>query len=272
MTSQRGWNDDAGTRHDRAASSARIVSLVPSITELLFDLDLGSQVVGRTTYCIHPADHVAGIPSVGGTKKIRRDRLLALEPSHIIVNIDENPKELSDEIGAEGIEVVVTHPLEPRDNLRLFALIGGIFGRECEAGHLSARFERIYEETTVALEGSPSRSVLYLIWKDPWMTVSRDTYISRMLALANWETAAHEPAVRYPEVSLAPDLLATLDLVLFATEPYRFTQADVDDFSVARLVRPPRARLIDGEMVSWYGSRAIAGLGYLRTLASGEGR
>ncbi len=274
MATDLSWTDDIGASHARSGRPARIVSLVPSITELLFDLGLGEQVVGRTAYCVHPADALVNVPSVGGTKKIRMDRLLSLEPSHVIVNVDENPKDLSDEIAARGIEVIVTHPVEPVDNRRLFELLGGLFDRESEAARLSVRFEDVYGATRAALAGQRHRSALYLIWKDPWMTVSRDTYIANMLALANWSCAGHRDELRYPETRLDPDALQGVDLVLFSTEPYRFTQGDVDDFNAAREVSAPEARVIDGEMISWYGSRAIAGLDYLRAFASdaaGEG-
>ena len=94
--------DALGIHHPPADFPARIISLVPSITELLFDLGLGDQIVGRTHYCIHPAPDVAAIPSVGGTKKINYARLQALQPTHVILNIDENPRELADRLIADG--------------------------------------------------------------------------------------------------------------------------------------------------------------------------
>ena len=109
---------------------ARIVSLVPSLTELLFALDLREQVVGRTVFCIEPEGLVDTIPVVGRTKAAELDKLSALRPSHVLVNIDETPKELADQISALGARVVVTHPNSPYDNISLFRLIGGLFGRQ----------------------------------------------------------------------------------------------------------------------------------------------
>ena len=249
MAAELSGTDDIGVSHGRAGSPARIVSLVPSITELLFDLGLGGQVVGRTSYCVHPADQLASVPSIGGTKKIRMDRLLALKPSHVLVNVDENSKAVSDRIAAHGIQVIVTHPLDPTDNRRLFRLIGGLFDRDGEAARLSARFDAAYAAAHAALAEQRPRSALYLIWKGPWMTVSRDTYIANMLALANWGCAGYRDELRYPETRLDHDALQAVDLVLFATEPYRFTQGDVDDFNAAREGNAPEARLIDGEMI-----------------------
>ena len=242
-------------------TNARIVSLVPSLTELVFDLGLGTHLVGRTHYCVHPADKLAAVPSMGGTKKIKMDRLAEVGATHVLVNIDENPKELAAEIAATGVQVVVTHPNAPEDNIGLFHLIGGLFGAENEAAALCQRFDAALADLKAAADNAPARLVLYLIWKEPWMTISQDTYISRTLGLINWHTASHDPDNRYPEVDMKAVLPET-DLVLFSSEPYSFTAIDVEDFQKAHPDVP--ARLIDGEMTSWYGSRAIEGLGYLQ--------
>ena len=265
MTSER--TDYAGREHPRAGPEPRIVSLVPSITELLFDLGLGPFMAGRTTFCVHPRLGVGSVPRVGGTKTVRIDRLRRLEPTHVIVNVDENRRSDVEAIESFAPHVIVTHPLAPADNPALYRLLGSIFGREKAAERLAGAFAealRTVEETAGRL---PPRRVLYLIWKEPWMTVSRDTYISRTLALVNWETAAHDPGVRYPEVRLEEPLFAATDLVLLSSEPYPFKPPH------AALVRaaPGGSRapiaFIDAEMVSWYGSRAIPGLGYLARLA-----
>ena len=111
------------------------------------------------------------------------------------------------------------------------------------------------------------RRALYLIWQNPWMTISRDTYISKFLALAGWRTVAHNDVVRYPEVTIDDTLLDDVDDVLFSTEPYTFSEADLAAFAKEHPAHAAKARLIDAEMVSWYGSRAVAGLGYLKHLA-----
>ena len=110
--------DAAGTTHAPASGEARIVSLVPSITELLFDLGAGNRVVGRTPFCIHPHDGVANVPRVGGTKTPRLDRIRALEPTHVILNVDENRREDADALAAFVPDVIVTHPLGPRGTTR----------------------------------------------------------------------------------------------------------------------------------------------------------
>jgi hypothetical protein len=255
----------------------RIVCLVPSITELLCDLDLGGQLVGRTGFCIHPWETVRHIPKVGGTKDVRMDRVRELAPTHVVVNVDENRKEDAEVLADFVPNVVVTHPQSPRDNLDLYRQMGREFDRGREAEELCERFARAYERA--AAGAGPERRVRYLIWRDPWMSVSRETYISQTLALFNWHTvpAGDQPhvlgspegdkghGVRYPEVDLEA-FAGEVDCVLLSSEPFHFKDHHVAE--VAALVPGAEVSLIDGEMTSWYGSRAIAGLEYLAEFTS----
>ena len=260
--------DAAGTMHAPASGHARIVSLVPSITELLFDLGVGDRVVGRTPFCIHPRGGVANVPRVGGTKTPRLDRIRALEPTHVIVNVDENRREDAAALAAFVPSVVVTHPLGPRDNPALYRLVGGIFASREATGRLCNEFERALSALESAARGFPERRILYLIWREPWMTVSRDTYVSRTLALVNFLTAGGGPRRRYPELVLGPELLAGVDLVLLSSEPFPFRERHIAEIRACAGVRCPSVRLFDGEMASWYGSRAIRAMDYLARFAA----
>lgn len=245
------------------------MSLVPSVTELLFALGLGEHVVARTTFCVHPRHAVAALPRVGGTKQVRIERLRAVSPTHVIVNVDENRREDAERIARLGVRVVVTHPLSPDDNPGLFRLLGAVFGARAAAERLCRDYERARAGLAAAARALPARRVLYLIWRDPWMTVSRDTYVSRFLALANWHTHDGGGGARYPEIALAPALLDAVDMVLFSSEPYPFKAAHHDEVRAHCGGNVPEMVDIDGEMTSWYGSRAVAGLDYLRRLAGG---
>jgi len=132
--------DAVGTPHDLAGADARIVCVVPSITELLFELGLGAQVVGRTGFCFHPKAKVRKVPKIGGTKDFDLEKIRALEPTHLIVNVDENPRERVEAAARFIPNVVVTHPLGPMDNVELFRLIGAIFGQRNAAEDLVGRF------------------------------------------------------------------------------------------------------------------------------------
>jgi ABC-type Fe3+-hydroxamate transport system substrate-binding protein len=261
--------DAAGRRHPRAGAEARIVSLVPSLTELVIDLGLKDRLVARTRFCIHPAEIVTDIPAVGGTKKASLPKLKALAPTHVILNIDENTREMDAALREFVPDVIVTHPLGPEDNPALYRLIGGIFGKEREAEAMSARFTAALASLRDFARALPRRRVAYFCWRDPWMTVSRDTYIARSLALLNMATVRHDPAVRYPEVTIDDALLAETDLFLFSSEPYAFTRDDAHAFAREHRLPPGRARMIDGEFTSWYGSRAIPAMGYLEDFARG---
>ncbi len=260
--------DDNGAVHRPAAGEVRIVSLVPSITELVFALGLKDQLVGRTTFCVHPHPEVDAVTRVGGTKTVKLDKLKALAPTHVIVNVDENRKEDVDVMRRWGCSIVVTHPIEPSDNLRLFRLLGGIFGRREAAEKLCRRFDQAHASLIARAKSLPERKVLYLIWRDPWMTISDDTYISRTLALANLKSCGGRPDVRYPEVEFEDALMRQLDAVLLSTEPFPFKQKHVEEVkNLTRRWSLP-VSLIDAEMVSWYGPRAIPGLRYLETFAA----
>ena len=266
MTVHAGWIDAIGTCHTtvRANTTPRIVSLVPSVTELLCELGLGHWLVGRTGFCIHPAQEVAAIPKVGGTKDVNIEKIRQLGATHLVVNIDENEKPTVDALAAFVPHIIVTHPLQPLDNLALYRLLGGIFNVSARAEDLCAQFQAEFD-VTVSTAAMPRR-VLYCIWQDPWMTVSRATYIAQMLALIGWQQwEAVDNDARYPAFKWTPALLDQIDEVLLSTEPYRFTQSHADALE-QQLGKP--VLLIDGEMLSWYGSRAIPGLRALRMLAA----
>lgn len=257
--------DAIGLPHQPMQRPPRIVSLTPSITELLFALELGEFMVGRTRYCVHPQPAVNMLPSIGGTKNIHYSRLLALQPTHVVVNIDENPRALAERIAQDGIEVIVTHPLRPEDNVTLYRLLGGIFQRATQAEQLVATFNAALAE--LRRETWIRRQVLYLIWRKPWMGIGRETYIAALLELVGWESLPVQSATRYPVLQLERSLLDAAELVLFSTEPYTFREQDLRAFSRDYQVPTHKLHLIDGAMLAWYGSRAIAALGYLGQLA-----
>jgi hypothetical protein len=163
--------------------------------------------------------------------------------------------------------IVVTHPRTPQDNFSLYSLLGAIFARERQAQHLSDALHACLQ--AAAAQTGPRQNVLYLIWRAPWMTVARDTYISAMLRLVNWHTlpdveGGPAGAARYPTLDFdeAP-WLAGVDRILLSSEPYRFTQAHCDALKRDPRLAGKRIELIDGERVSWYGARAIEGVRYL---------
>lgn len=249
--------DWAGVTHDVAGERPRIASLVPSLTATLFALGLGELVVARTGFCVHPHDEVRRVPKIGGTKDPDLAKLRELNPTHLIVNVDENRREDVDAARAFVPSIIVTHPMAPEDNPRLLQLLGTIFSRTQEASALSDDCQSALALLDEAVAGLPRERVLYVIWRRPWMTVARDTYVSRTLARAAFDTLPAQSDRRYPKVDDGDAGWRDADRILLSTEPYAFRQRDAVALH-ASTGKP--VDLIDGEWTSWYGARAATGL------------
>ncbi|MBX3620556.1 MAG: cobalamin-binding protein [Rhizobacter sp.] len=251
----------------------RIASLVPSLTELAVELGLGPFLVARTGYCIHPALPLRDVPKVGGTKDVNLEKLRRLAPTHVLVNVDENRLETVQALQHMGVELVVTHPCGPDDNLALVDQMADVFAAAPGVAERARRLRAALAEALAVTrpEGRALVAVLYLIWHDPWMTVARDTYLSRMLARIAWQTlpevdGGERGAARYPALRGDEAWLAKVQRVLLSSEPFRFR----DEHQRAAQALCPQARVqrVDGELLSWYGARAVPGLRYLRELAA----
>jgi ABC-type Fe3+-hydroxamate transport system substrate-binding protein len=252
--------------------TARIASLVPSVTELLVALGLAPQLAARTGFCTHPAAALMGVPKVGGTKDVNLARLRRLAPTHVIVNIDENRLDTAEALRTFVPEVIVTHPCGPEDVDALIVQLAQAFGAlPGVAGRAAALRHALCDELDATRpDGRSSRSVLYLIWREPWMTVARDTYIARLLARVGWHTLPPQDggdrgAARYPVLRGDEPWLADVQEVLLSSEPYAFGPQHV---AQAHALCPhARVRLVDGRLLSWYGAATAEGLRYLRQLA-----
>ena len=262
-------SDWAGTLHGPAQDAPRIASLAPSRTELLFARDLGRFVGARTGVCVHPRERVRAVPKIGGTKDPDLERLRALAPTHLVVNVDENRREVVDEAARFVPHVIVTDPRAPDDNLRLYRLLAVSFDRLRQAVALCERFRAARAALDAAVAGIAREPVLYLIWRKPWMTVARDTYVSATLAAAGWDTVPEHAPRRYPEVQEDGCEWQDAARILLSTEPYAFRPRDGVALAAAR-ARP--VELGDGEWTSWYGVRASEGLRALARARSAAAR
>ncbi|MEZ5661535.1 MAG: helical backbone metal receptor [Burkholderiaceae bacterium] len=248
-----------------SAGAPRIVSLVPSLTELVCALGLAPYLVGRTGFCIHPRALLRDVPKLGGTKGPMMDRLRALRPTHLILNREENEKAVYEEACTFVPNVIVTYPITLQDNRALYGEFGDIFECRARAQRLTEAFDRAHA-SILSRRFSPL-PVLYLIWREPWMAVSRDTFISHMLAAVNLLTVpsdlADARAGRYPTIDTEAFSSMGPRAILLSSEPYRFTQRHLEEIARMPHLAEVPCRLIDGEMTSWYGLRAIRGLRYL---------
>jgi ABC-type Fe3+-hydroxamate transport system substrate-binding protein len=236
----------------------RIVSLVPSLTELLFDLGLDEEVVGLTKFCIHPIDKFARCIKVGGTKKLNIDLIKEIKPDLIIANKEENTMADVDELAAH-FPVWVSDINTLEDAKQTILQIGGLVDRQPEASYLihliSAGFSDLQ---TLALERGIDKKVAYFIWKKPYMAAGMNTYISDILELNGMRNVVKSS--RYPEVDL-PELAAlNPDLVFLSSEPYPFTELHVQE--IQNVLPKAKIMLVDGEMFSWYGSRLVKAVQY----------
>jgi hypothetical protein len=253
--------------------NVRIASLVPSLTELVVELGLADQLVARTGFCIHPAPQLRHVPKVGGTKDVNLAKLRRLAPTHVLLNVDENRLDTVQALQSLGAELVVTHPCSPEDNLGLIDQLAQVFATLPGVAERARALRRSLNDElaqTQAAGRDPCR-VLYLIWHDPWMTVARDTYISRMLARVNWHSepgieGGERGAARYPALRGDEPWLARVERVLLSSEPFHFNDEHLRQAQV--LCPQAQVQRVDGELLSWYGARAVPGLRYLRELAS----
>lgn len=236
----------------------RIVSLVPSQTELLADLGLDDEVVGLTRFCVHPAGWKSGKAIVGGTKQVDLDRVQALEPDLVLANREENTREMVEALDAIA-SVYVTDVASLAEACEMIRAVGQLVGREA-AGQTLAR------DVAAAFADLPEHepvTAAYLIWRAPYMTVGGDTFIHDVMThvgLAN----VFADRRRYPEVTARELAVAEPDVVLLASEPYPFTDEHAAEVRAA--VGGALVRLVDGEAFSWYGSRLLHAAPYLRQL------
>jgi len=244
----------------------RIVSLCPSLTELVFDLGRGGDLVGVTEYCVHPADGVAGIEKVGGTKSPRVERIVALDPDLVLLNEEENRREDAEALAHAGVPCHVSMPRDCPETAQMVRSIGAAMGRAPQAEKIALDIEARTARVLAAARGAREVKFCYLIWRKPWMTVNADTFASGMLSQAGARNVFAAKTDRYPEITLQELAQAAPELVLLCTEPYPFQ--DKHRIELANATGLPLARFViaDGEYLSWHGSRTPAGIDYAARL------
>lgn len=235
----------------------RIVSLVPSQTELLFDLGLERKVVGVTKFCVHPAEKVKSVVKVGGTKNFRLDVIRSLQPDLIIGNKEEN-----EQTGIEALQKEFPVWMSDIDSLeaayRMMVAVGQLTDTEKAAQQLVFNIQRSF----AGIQKRESHKVLYLIWRSPWMAAGKHTFIDSMLAQVGLQNVVSE--TRYPELTLSQIQQFQPDRILLSSEPFPFS---VTHAAELRGVLPATdIQLVDGEMFSWYGSRLVKSVDYFNRL------
>lgn len=239
----------------------RIVSLVPSITELLFDLGMGENVVGVTRFCVHPEEARQKAENIGGTKDLKLDRIAALQPDLIIGTKEENTRRHIEQL-QKDFPVWLGDPQTVEGAIDLITAVGDLCGKTAKGEQMSTQVRKAFKELQSDSDGE-SLNVAYLIWKDPIMVSGSRNFIDSVIATMGWNNVFAQHKNRYPAVGIKELKAIRPDLLLLSSEPYPFNQSHVDEFSEALKCR---AKLVDGEMFSWYGSRMLKMPGYLQSL------
>ncbi|HAV55403.1 MAG TPA: cobalamin-binding protein [Aequorivita sp.] len=239
---------------------SRVVSLVPSQTELLVDLGLREKIVGITKFCVHPSDLKSEKTVVGGTKQVNFNKIKALRPDIVICNKEENTEELVGELSRIA-PVWISDIVTITDNNRMIEQLGQIFDVVSKASEIVSKIDSELALFRNYIKGYSEKRVLYIIWKKPYMAAGRGTFIDSLLKENKYSNIFSVNAGRYPEVKQEDFLKA--DIILLSTEPYPFKNVDVVEMT-KKLNR--EVKLVDGEFFSWYGSRLMKAFDYFKSL------
>ena len=250
--------DASGVAVDLGRPPRRIVSLVPSITETLCHLGLADALVGITVYCIEPREVVSGKTRIGGEKNPDLEKIRGLQPELVIANIEENLRDHVDTLRSWSIPVWVTYPRTVVEGIQLIADLGSLTGTDARASEMLSELEPLYERVVKTAATRAPVPVFYPIWRGPYMTINRDTYIHDMLRVCGGHNVFADRPERYPTVTLDEVAAQRPVVILLPDEPFRFRRAHLADFagySDVPAVRDGRIHLVDGKPFSWHGPR-----------------
>ncbi|MNS09215.1 Vitamin B12-binding protein precursor [compost metagenome] len=261
------FKDQIGVSHRFESTPKRIVSLVPSQTELLYDLGLEERIIGITKFCVHPYHFKSTKKIVGGTKKVNLDKIRLLQPDIIICNKEENTAEMVAEL-QQICPVWVTDIITIEDNFRMITDFGQIFNSRPD---ISEKAQDLIDKLTFALSDFknfikevPVKKVAYFIWKDPYMVAGSNNFINELLKLNHFQNI-YDARGRYPEIELNKIRFeGDPDLVFLSSEPYPFKEEDA--LEIGRHTQHAKTVFVDGEMFSWYGSRLLKAFDYFKRM------
>ena len=261
------FTDQLGTLHTFESTPKRIVSLVPSQTELLVDLGLEENIVGITKFCVHPFHLKSTKKIVGGTKKVHVDKIRLLEPDIIIANKEENTAEIVAGL-SEICPVWVTDIVTLEDNLKMIEDFGILFNKRTEAQKWMDKINFAHTDFLDFMKDKEVQKTAYFIWANPYMVAGGETFINELLKLNKFDNIYdNNPKYegRYPEIIIQKmRIQGDPDLILLSSEPFPFT--DEHAFELGRHTHHAKTVFVDGEMFSWYGSRLVKAFAYFKKL------
>ena len=250
--------DQIGRNLNVNETPRRIISLVPSITELLYDIGLIGQLIGRTKFCVHPKEALKAIPIVGGTKQVHLERVEQLQPDLIIANKEENQKDQIEAL-AKKYPIWISDVPHFDSALDMISGLGKVLRKEMACNQIIQQSKALQ----VSLSTNNRQKAAYLIWRNPYMTIGKDTYIHDLMRLTGFDNV-FDPQTRYPIVTLEELKSAHPDVILLSSEPFPFKEKHIEELA-AHLPNIP-IQLVDGEAFSWYGTRFIKKFEYLKAL------
>ncbi len=251
----------------------RVVSLIPSVTEICFALGAGDRVVGITKFCTEPPAGVAGKVRVGGEKNPDLSLIRRLQPDLVIASVEENRKPDVEALAESGVPVYVIYPRTVLEGAALLRDLGEVLGAAAAGEALAARVEAALEEIEGLRAGRTPVRVFCPIWKNPWMACNRDTYVHDVLVTCGGENVTGERPERYPRVTLEEVAAAAPEVILLPDEPFRFGPKHIplfEAFPAMPAVQAGRVYCIDGKWISWYGPRMVEALPALTRVILGD--
>lgn len=259
--------DQLGNPHIFETTPKRIVSLVPSQTELLFDLGLEDEIVGITKFCVHPFHLKSTKKIIGGTKKVNAEKIRALNPDIIIANKEENTLEIVAEL-SKICPVWVTDIVTLEDNLKMIEDFGILFNKRTESQKWINKINFAHNDFLNFIKDKEVLKAAYFIWANPYMVAGGNTFINELLKLNNFENIYDNNSKyegRYPEIIIQKmRIQGDPDLILLSSEPFPFN--DEHAFELGRHTHHAKTVFVDGEMFSWYGSRLVKAFAYFKKL------
>jgi iron complex transport system substrate-binding protein len=261
--------DQLGTSHYFETAPQRIISLVPSQTELLYDLGLETKIIGITKFCVHPYHFKSVKKIVGGTKKVHYEKIRLLQPDVIICNKEENTLEIVEEL-RKICPVWVTNIVTIEDNFQMISDFGQLFNCRTEAKKWNDKLAFALSDFKSFVKDIPVRTVAYFIWKNPYMVAGSDNFINELLKLNHFKNS-YDNKGRYPEVKIEKiKQECNPDFIFLSSEPFPFKKED--GYEISNFTDKAQTVIVDGEMFSWYGSRLLKAFDYFKMLHGNLGK
>jgi len=262
------FTDQLGRKIELAATPKRIISLVPSQTELLYDLGLSDEIVGITKFCIHPEKWFHNKTRIGGTKTLDFEKIKLLNPDLIIGNKEENEQSQIEEL-SKHYNVWMSDITNLKDSFDMILRIGAMVGKHQESINMKLQIEQAFNNLNCEpelVEGqSENKKIAYFIWQNPYMVAGNNTFINDMLSRCGFNNVFATPLLtRYPVVRTEQIATANPDVIFLSSEPFPFKEKHIWNFKT--ICPNAKVMIVDGELFSWYGSRLLSSPHYFTKL------